>query len=131
MPIYAGFHPYFKTEKDTFYFGTEASTYLDVESNQTREFSGEVQKVEMENSLILQNTDENSITMSLQDSSQIIIESGSEFRYTVLWTEPGKEFVCVEPWMAMPNELNNKNELVMIEPKDELKMFMRITVQEK
>lgn len=130
MPIYSGFHPYFKTKNNRLKIKTDATKYLNHASNQTKPLTDEVSLKEMEGSVILVDGSQNEITTELVDHKQMLIESGPEFRYTVFWTERGKDFVCIEPWMALPNELNEQTELVMIEPNDELTTFVRFTVND-
>ena len=42
------------------------------------------------------------------------MEYSEEFKYVYLWTEKGQDFICVEPWMAMTDELNRKEELYLL-----------------
>lgn len=38
----------------------------------------------------------------------------------MVWTEEGKDFVCVEPWMAPPNALNTGRDLQKVAPGETL-----------
>ena len=48
------------------------------------------------------------------------MEYSRHFRYVVIWTVPGAEFICVEPWMGLTGELNRGGDLMWIEPGDTL-----------
>ena len=58
-----------------------------------------------------------------------IIQMNIKILYIVLWTEAEQEFICVEPWMAMTDELNRKEELVMVEPGKSLHTSLVISVK--
>lgn len=129
MPFYSGFHPYFKTDKDEIELETDATMYLNHAEGETKRLAASVALTEMEGSVILMDGDQNEIRTSLVKDSELLIESGSEFRYNVFWATVDKEFVCIEPWMGLPNELNEQNELTYVESNDELKTFVRFTVE--
>lgn len=40
------------------------------------------------------------------------------YRYLVLWTQSGQEFHCVEPWMGLPDALNNGAGLRWLAPSE-------------
>ncbi|PSM30491.1 aldose epimerase, partial [Haliangium sp. UPWRP_2] len=49
------------------------------------------------------------------------------YKWLVVWTVKGKDFVCVEPWTARANALNSKDGLVHIGPRERRKSFIAIT----
>lgn len=131
MPIYSGFHPYFKTKEDVISIDANATERLGTQQAENESITKNVSVNDMEDSVILHHTNQKKTSSALTDGKRIVIESGPEFRYTVLWSLPGKDFVCVEPWMALPNELNRKEELVMIESKGELITSVSIKVEDR
>jgi galactose mutarotase-like enzyme len=49
------------------------------------------------------------------------------FGAMILWTQPGKEFVCVEPWSALTGELRNPRRLLA--PGGSVAFTFRMTVE--
>jgi galactose mutarotase-like enzyme len=64
-----------------------------------------------------------------ENKKRIRLTYGDDFKYVILWSEEGQDFVCVEPWMANTKELNRKEELTLIAPNDTLKTYLSITVE--
>lgn len=116
MPVYSGFHPYFATSDKALDYKTDATRYLDYNDNQVKDFSGHLDLASLQESVALLNADEPRISFLLPDGRRVSLEYSAAFRYVVLWTAAGKDFVCVEPWMALTGELNRGDELVWIEP---------------
>ena len=50
-------------------------------------------------------------------------------KYSCLWTEEGKEFVCVEPWFAKTGQFNLKDELTFMQPGESLKTFLTLSAK--
>lgn len=51
----------------------------------------------------------------IDKDTQLVIEKSKAFRYVMLWSEPGQDYVCIEPWTAKKNEYNEKKELIYVE----------------
>ncbi|MGZ4161732.1 MAG: aldose epimerase family protein, partial [Neobacillus sp.] len=106
MPMYPGFHPYFKTTYKDLSYVTDAKTYLDYNDMAVKEMEGSLDLTEKKESLALLDAAKREIEFELPDRQKMIrLTYGEEFKYVVLWTEKGQDFVCVEPWMALTNEL--------------------------
>ncbi|WP_138419921.1 aldose epimerase [Aquibacillus sediminis] len=120
MPIYPGFHPYFYTESKKVTLQTDATKYIDYNDGEVRDFTGEIDMENMIEAVALLDAEDKQLTAQMDPSKEIKIKTEQEFNYTVLWTEQGKDFVCIEPWTALTGELNRKQELLMIEPKQTL-----------
>lgn len=130
MPIYAGFHPYFKTTSKDLNYETDAKTYLDYNDMKINEIHGSLDLTNKKESFVLLDAIKNEISFELPDLKKTIsLTYGNEFKYIVLWTEKDQEFVCVEPWMAKTNELNQKEELVLIQPSEVLKTTVNVSVE--
>ena len=116
MPIYVGFHPYFNTPitEESFTIDCDATKYLYCKDNSVKDFEGTVIREDLFDSIILLDATEKMIKSKV-DSNQVIIKTDSIFPYTVLWSQSEKEFICIEPWMAMPDELNRKKELQYVD----------------
>ncbi|MGV3466554.1 MAG: aldose epimerase [Heyndrickxia sp.] len=130
MPFYAGFHPYFKTSQKSFSLVSDAKTYLDYNNNQEKPYTGIIDLTDKKESLLLLDPVEPKVQFELQEvNKKVTLEYGKEFKYVVCWTEQGKEFVCVEPWMAKTFEMNQKEELVYLKPDELLSTFFQIKVE--
>jgi galactose mutarotase-like enzyme len=131
MPIYAGFHPYFKTSEKNLAYETDATKYYDYNDDQVKEFTGSIDLTNLKESVVF--LDSNNPSISFGDPAvkkRIKLSYGELFKYIVLWTESGNEFICVEPWMAKTDEFNRKEELVMINGKESLEIEFSIEVEE-
>lgn len=132
MPIYAGFHPYFKTSFKSIRLDTDAQTFLDYNDLQVKKYLGELNLNDKEEALVLLDAKKNNVRFTIPElGKQIFIEYGEEFRYVVVWSEQGQDFICVEPWMAKTKELNRKDELYYLSSKQSLKTMMSISVVNK
>ncbi|WML49026.1 aldose epimerase [Neobacillus sp. PS3-34] len=127
MPIYAGFHPYFKTTTKQLKIDTDATEYLDYNDMEFKKFS-KVIDIDQKESYALK-TKTGAFQFFLDDiGSSINLTYNPDFPYVVLWSEEGKDFVCVEPWMAKTDELNRKEELTRISPNESLQTSIAISI---
>ncbi len=55
-------------------------------------------------------------TLVLPDGARLVVRGSEEFGRWVVWTQPGKDFVCLEPWTAAANALNTGERLLVIDP---------------
>jgi len=46
----------------------------------------------------------------------ICLESDKSYQFIVLWTQPEKPFICIEPWKDKPGAFMKPQECQMIEP---------------
>ena len=130
MPVYPGFHPYFKTAEKNLAYCTDAKSFLDYNDGQVKPIEDGLNLNGKKESLALLDAAEKRIEFPIPEfSKSVLMEYGEEFRYVVLWTEAGKEFVCVEPWFALTGEFNRKEELAFIKPKESLKTSLSISVK--
>lgn len=131
MPIYAGFHPYFQTSEKHLSYETDAKNYYDYNDGQVKEFTGSIDLTSMKESVVFLGSNQPSITFGNPVMNRRIrLSYGEQFKYIVLWTESGNDFVCVEPWMAKTDELNRKEELVIINGNETLKTEFSIELEE-
>jgi galactose mutarotase-like enzyme len=106
MPFYAGLHPYFRTSLH----------HVTVRMGSAGEKSYVL--APLQEAVILEAGDCREVTFSTGENEAVALGFSSAFRYIVLWSEPGKPFVCVEPWMAKPDALNTREEIVWIQPNE-------------
>lgn len=127
MPMYPGFHPYFATETTKLLYTTDAAHYLDYNDGVTKPFDEKLDIGRMKESAALLDAKEPKISFLLPwDGRTVTMEYSEAFRYVVLWTVAGKDFVCVEPWMALNGELNRGEDLVWVEPGETMEAWLTI-----
>ncbi|MFJ7727486.1 aldose epimerase [Neobacillus sp. NPDC097160] len=130
MPIYPGFHPYFRTAQKNISYETDAKNYLDYNDMKIKEVSQGLDLTNKIESLVLLDAKQKKISFELPEiKKKIHMTYGEEFKYVYLWTEKNQEFICVEPWMAMTNELNRKEELVFVKPNESIKTELTISAE--
>lgn len=131
MPIYPGFHPYFKTSEKNLAYEIDATKYYDYNDDQVKQFTGTVDLTNLKESVVFLDSENPSISFgNPAEKKRVKLSYGEQFKYIVLWTESGNEFVCVEPWMAKTDELNRKEELVMVNGNERLVAEFSIEVNE-
>jgi galactose mutarotase-like enzyme len=129
MPMYAGFHPYFYTKNKNICYITDATKYYDLNDNIMKDYNGALDISHMKESAVFMDAKKKSISFQVEDlKSNINIQYGEEFKYVVLWTVENNDFVCVEPWMAMTNSFNTKQDIYYIKPGKELNTYLNIEV---
>jgi len=117
MPVYAGFHPYFNTASKAIVYDTDATRYLDCNDNIEKPIEGTIDLNDKQESFFLLDASRRDIAFpGPQEQGTIHMTYSDVFKYVVLWQVDGKPFVCVEPWMALTDELNRKQELPLIAP---------------
>ncbi|WP_066370937.1 aldose epimerase family protein [Neobacillus fumarioli] len=130
MPMYPGFHPYFRTSVKDLTYETDAKTYIDYNDMKVKEIQGSLDLTGQKESFALLDARKKYISFELPDrKKQITLSYSDQFKYIVLWTEKDQEFVCVEPWMALTGELNRKEELVMVSSGETLTANLTIEVK--
>ncbi|MDF2880587.1 MAG: galactose mutarotase-like enzyme [Clostridiaceae bacterium] len=129
MPVYIGFHPYFKADNKNIKYNTDATKYLDENDGKIKCYNGKLSLYDMVESAIFLDSKQNNVNfVPCNDGKNIYLEYSKEFKYIVLWTVAEKNFVCVEPWMALGNSMNTKNDLSYIKAMDNLELFLNIKI---
>jgi galactose mutarotase-like enzyme len=129
MPMYAGFHPYFLVDHKENTIESDAAQINYITAQRERPFTGEIEMDKLPESIALSKAVTNQIAFRPQTGQTIRLTFGEDFKHVVLWSLDDKPFICVEPWMALLNELNVKHELVYVKPGIPLKTFMNIHVE--
>ncbi|MBW8349757.1 aldose epimerase [Bacillus sp. IITD106] len=130
MPIYAGFHPYFKTANKNLDYETDAKTYRDDNDDEVKSVADGLDLTGKKESFVLLDAEKKEIAFTLPEiDKKVTMEYGEVFKYVYLWTEQDQDFMCVEPWMAQTDEMNRKEELFSIEKGESLKTHLTIIVQ--
>lgn len=127
MPMVAGFHPYFATDSKNLDYNSDATKLLDYNDNIEKPFNGAFDLNGLVESVALLDAKQLEIAFPLNSSGgKVHLSYSDEFRYVVLWSVEGKPFVCVEPWTALNEALNDKKGLLLVEPGQALQLQMTI-----
>ncbi|BBI31442.1 aldose epimerase family protein [Cohnella abietis] len=129
MPMVSGFHPYFATEGKNLSYVTDATRILDYNDNQQKPFNGSLNLETMVESAALLDAKKTEIVFPLAEGYHVRLTYSEQFRYVVLWSVKDKPFVCVEPWTALNEALNDKKELLMVAPGNTLELVMNIACE--
>lgn len=130
MPMVAGFHPYFATEGKNLPYVTDAKRYIDYNDGEIKPFEGTLDLTEMKESAALLDAARPEIAFPLSTNAMVKMSYSEDFRYVVLWSVKGKPFVCVEPWTALNEALNDKQGLLLVEPGNTFRAELRIACEE-
>jgi galactose mutarotase-like enzyme len=129
MPMYAGFHPYFLVDHKEDTIESDATRLFYITEQKEQPYPSDIEMAKLPGSIALNKAVTKQIRFQPKANRKILLTYGEEFEYVVIWSEDGKPFICVEPWMAMPNEMNVKQELVYVPQNKPLKTFMTISVE--
>ncbi|WP_246120390.1 aldose epimerase [Cohnella terricola] len=129
MPMVAGFHPYFATESKNLNYRTDATRLLDYNDKSEKAFDGYLQLEGMAESAALLDAKKPEIVFPLSQDRNIRLSYSEQFRYVVLWTVEDKPFVCVEPWTALNEALNDKKGLLMVAPGETLNLELNFALE--
>jgi galactose mutarotase-like enzyme len=118
MPMYAGFHPYFNVSgRNAVEYGINATKLWDTREKSILDYNGKIEFPDEDTSKIILDAKGNSLWFYDEKlKRKISMEYGEDFKYIVIWSVKGKDFVCVEPWMAMANAMNTGKNLHIIQP---------------
>jgi len=126
MPFAFGLHPYFLVhDKARARVPTSAKQAFDNVKKTVGPFSGfDFTQGEVDIHLL----DHNSARAALEVGDQTItIEGSPELTRWVIWSIPGKEFICLEPWSAPGNALNTGEGVITLAPGERRELWVKIT----
>lgn len=129
MPIHFGFHPYFAVadaDKGKVSISTDATCAWDNVTKKEVPFQGldlTVQEVDLH---FIDHKPKETV-MTRPGRRTLRITWDDPYKWLVVWTQKGKDFVCVEPWTARANALNTGDGLVHVGPRESRKSFIAIT----
>ena len=117
MPIGTGFHPYFMTSnKEGIRLSTGASKCYDAVQGGNRNYCDQIDFSVPEVDVILLDPSKECVAFENRaDGWNASLKYDDEFKYIVIWSCDGKDYVCVEPWMALPGALDTKDDLMWLE----------------
>ncbi len=135
MPYNFGFHPYFLLHKlENAQVETTAEMYFDFTVGKPQPFGHGTVSVTLpegapETGAVFMKTQAPTVLHIPQEGRRITMEYDENFPQLVLWTQAGKEFLCVEPINGTANGLNTGVYLTLA-PGDVKKTTLRITAEE-
>src|SRR5215475_13884127 len=113
MPIHWGIHPYFAVpDKAAARVATDATTAWNNVTGARVPFSG-VDFASGEVDLHLLDHRPAGTRLTRPGARDVVLGWGSDQRVLVLWTLPGRPFICVEPWSAPANALQTGGGIVV------------------
>lgn len=134
MPYNFGFHPYFKVEKlENAKVETAAELYFDFTVGKPRPFGNGQVTVSIpegapETGAVFMNVKAPAILHVDGEGRRVTMEYDDSFPQLVLWTQAGKEFLCVEPINGTANGLNTGVYLTL-EPGEVNQTVLRIKAE--
>lgn len=119
MPFAAGFHPYFHVpdaDKGRASIPTRATRAWDNVTKQHVAVRAPIDLTAKEVDLHLVDHGGPEAELRLPDGARIVVAGSPELARWVVWTLAGKDFVCLEPWTAAANALNDGTGLLVVPP---------------
>lgn len=127
MPYAAGFHPYFRVaDKTRASIPTRATRAWDNVQKREVSVDGPLRFGSDEVDLHLVDHGEPRATLDLGDGTRIEVSSSDAFWRWVIWTLPGKDFVCLEPWTAASNALGSGEHVRVVAPGESEELWTEI-----
>jgi galactose mutarotase-like enzyme len=132
MPFAFGVHPYFfvpDLEKASVTVPTRATRAWDKVAKRMVDVKGPIDLTADEVDLHLEDHGRSEASLVLADGARIVVRASEAFGRWVVWTQRGKDFVCLEPWTAAANALNTGARLIVVEPGDEEVLEVSLTLE--
>jgi galactose mutarotase-like enzyme len=110
MPLHPGLHPYFfvgDRTKSGVRLDTDATRAFDNRTGREVPVTLPIELAEREVDLFLLDHHPRQTVLHRPGMPGVRIAFGQEQSLLVVWTLPGRDFVCVEPWRARPGALAN------------------------
>jgi galactose mutarotase-like enzyme len=125
MPFGFGIHPYFTVrDKARARISTAATRAFDNVRREIVPFHGfTLGEGEVDMHLLDHGSSESTLTA---DDGRVTVRASPEFGRWVVWTLPGKEFVCLEPWTSPGNALNTGEGLITLAPGEERDLWLEL-----
>jgi len=121
LPVAMGLHPYFKVsneEKKNIKFNFEGGK----EVEEKFDIWSEGGTVYIDNPKI--NNPDNSMEVKIPSIGNIVLDVSKEYKKIWIWSQPGKDFVCIEPMERGLNGIIDDPEI--LNPKDIFKAYFNI-----
>jgi galactose mutarotase-like enzyme len=126
MPFALGFHPYFRVDdKAQARIDTRATQVFDNTSKQVRPFI-DFDFTAKELDLHLLDHGQSEAILQLSASESVTVRASLDYSVWVVWTLAERDFICLEPWTAPGNALNNGERLTTLAPGETSESWIEI-----
>lgn len=118
MPMHPGLHPYFRVDdwtKRQARLETTATRTYDNRAGRPRVLVGPVELGSGEIDLQLLDHGTNHVRLTRPGKAAIDLQYDDPDTVVTVWTQPGRDFVCVEPW-TRPSDAVNRGEALLVPP---------------
>lgn len=126
--FFSGFHPYFEVSdknKGNLDIKIPSNKYIDVFKN----YNGVYDFNEAVVNVVHQELAGNKL--EIIDKSRnlnIKMEYSKEYKDMVVWALKGKDFICIEPWMAYMEDFTAENGAILLKPSESMEMEFTIAL---
>ena len=128
MPINFGLHPYFLiSDFQNIYFQDCPITCQDQKNNSINSTLESLKKINFGIDLLMYTSGK----CSFKDfglGRQITLINPPPFDLSVIWSDPPRNMICLEPWTSPRNSLKDGFRKILISPKNSCKLFASIKV---
>jgi galactose mutarotase-like enzyme len=126
--FFSGFHPYFEVSdknKGNLDIKIPSTKYIDVFNN----YNGVYDFNEDEVDVVHQDLTGNKLEIiDWSENTNIKMEYSKEYKDMVVWALKGKDFICIEPWMADMEDLTAENGAILLKPSENMEMEFTIAL---
>lgn len=132
MPYALGFHPYFAVplaKKGAVFVPTRATRGWDNVTKREVAVSGPVRFGSEEIDLHLVDHGEGRAELVVGNDAGVVVTASPAFTRWVIWSLPGKDFVCVEPWTAPAGALATGEGLREVPPGGADELWVEIALE--
>jgi len=129
MPFATGFHPYFHVadaDKARTKIPTRATRGWDNVAKKEVTIAAPIDLTQKEVDLHLYDHNANEACIERADGHRVVVRGSREYERWVVWTQAGKDFVCLEPWTAPADALNRDADLIVLGRDEARELFVEI-----
>ncbi|WP_224249046.1 aldose epimerase family protein [Hyalangium gracile] len=129
LPLHLGFHPYFsvtQADKAAATVRTDATRAWDNRQGKVVPFTGLDLTGEEVDLHLLDHSTAGTVLQRGPGRRPLHLSWGPEFQRLVVWTLPGRDFVCVEPWTASAGALATGEGLLPVAPGERVSLVFEI-----
>ena len=129
MPFYAGFHPYFNANHLNSQYEIPATHYVDNEDGLTKRYEDNLKDLPIQDAKNF-NPVTDGISKLCYSQDTIIVDCSNHFTTIVVWSERPDQYVCLEPWMALPGGFDQTEDVVRLPAGEELQATCSFSIKQ-
>ena len=116
MPFSFGLHPYFSI-KDFNYVRIDGLTKECINQKKMIKSETNFELKRLSNGIdLISGPTKSTVLFDLIDQVSLEMKSEAPFDLSVVWTEPPRQMVCLEPWTSPRNSLINRERTIVLKP---------------